>query len=156
MHYFITTILLFLVASASAMDRWPTTGSGGTAINVPQDTDRDGSYDYIFAGDYDGDGVLEMSDLQAAYNTLTDSGGRHLVVAAGSYSATLYPGNTLAMIEVDGDNNTKIECNAGAVLTTYNLSETDASISIFSVSSSSNFPFLAVSLMGEYQCLGAV
>lgn len=55
--------------------------------NLLQDRDGDSLPDYVSVGDWDGDGRLEMTDIQAAINALTDPGDKLVEIAPGSYRA---------------------------------------------------------------------
>jgi hypothetical protein len=71
------------------------TGTGGcstlSTLNVPIDRDGDGLPDSVRAGDFDGDGVLEIDDLQDAMDALTDPGPKRIDVVAGVFSASVNP-----------------------------------------------------------------
>jgi hypothetical protein len=55
--------------------------------NIPIDTDSDGQPDYVSVSDWDSDGILEMvDDIQAAIDSLTDTGNKFVVVEAGNYA----------------------------------------------------------------------
>lgn len=55
-------------------------GSSG-ATNELQDRDGDGAMDFVVIGDYDGDGLYEHEDIQAALDALTDPDGRVAIIA---------------------------------------------------------------------------
>ena len=54
--------------------------------NDPTDTDGNGHPDHVRVTDWDGDGFLEMSDVQAAVDALTDPGPKEVVIGAGEYA----------------------------------------------------------------------
>ncbi len=56
--------------------------AAGAERNVPEDRDGDGGLDYVLCGDFDGDGVHRPRDVQACNDALTDTGARHVEVAA--------------------------------------------------------------------------
>jgi hypothetical protein len=99
----IASLLLLLWAGA-----WIGLGSGGCstgpALNVATDRDGDGLPDTIRVGDFDGDGVLEMDDLQSAMDALTDPGPKQLDVVPGSFAPPAAPasrpGRTHALLEL--------------------------------------------------------
>jgi len=67
-------VLLCSLAQSSAAD------------NEPVDTDGNGDPDFVRVTDWNGNGVLEMSDVQAAVDALTDSGWKEVVVGPGEYA----------------------------------------------------------------------
>jgi len=68
--------LLLLVPLMAGGDVVYKRGPGtGLTPNIPTDTDGDGRPDYVIVGDYDGDGSLETSDIQAAHDAVTVSSG---------------------------------------------------------------------------------
>ncbi len=87
---------------------WLGLGGGGCnsplPANVLVDTDGDGLPDYVLAGDFDRDGVLEIDDLQDAMDALTDPGPKRLEVTAGSFAPPFAPalraGRTHALLEL--------------------------------------------------------
>jgi hypothetical protein len=95
---------------------WLGLGTGGCStvdpVNVATDRDGDGLPDWVHAGDFDRDGVLEMDDLQDAMDALTDPGPKRLVVQAGTFVAPSLPGarpgRTHALLELRSF--TTLEC----------------------------------------------
>src|SRR5688572_15883938 len=95
---------------------WLGLGTGGCntvdPVNAPEDRDGDGLPDWVRAGDFDRDGVLEMDDLQDAMDALTDPGPKRLVVQAGTFTAPAAPGSrpgrTHALLELRSF--TTVEC----------------------------------------------
>lgn len=87
---------------------WLGLGTGGCSttsmLNVPIDRDGDGRPDSVHVGDFDGDGALEMDDLQDAMDALTDPGPKRVDVAAGVFSApanpAARPGRVHALLEL--------------------------------------------------------
>jgi hypothetical protein len=87
---------------------WLGLGVGGcgtvSTLNVPIDRDGDGLPDSVRVGDFDGDGVFEMDDLQDAMDALTDPGPKRMDVAAGVFSApanpAARPGRVHALLEL--------------------------------------------------------
>ena len=73
-------------------------------VNVALDSDGDGLPDLVTVGDFDGDGVREMDDLQDAVDALTDLGPKVVNVLAGDYVAPAAPalraGRTHAILEL--------------------------------------------------------
>jgi hypothetical protein len=55
------------------------------AANTLLDQDGDGLPDFASVGDWDGDGVRELTDVQAAIDALTDPGLKTIQVEAGTY-----------------------------------------------------------------------
>jgi hypothetical protein len=96
---------------------WLGLGSGGCStmptLNVPIDRDGDGMPDHAQVGDFDGDGILEMNDLQDAMDALTDPGPKRIVVVPGVFAAppnpAARPGRTHALLELRSF--TTLECS---------------------------------------------
>jgi hypothetical protein len=100
---------------------WLGLGTGGCGpidpLNTPVDRDRDGLPDWIRVSDFDHDGVLEMNDLQAAMDVLTDPGPKWIQVEPGPYfypSPLAWPGRTHAILELRS--HTTLSCAGGVVL----------------------------------------
>jgi len=64
----------------------------GDEVNVPIDTDGDGHPDRARVGDWDGDGTLEMADIQQAIDALTDPGDKLVEILAGEFAPPPSPG----------------------------------------------------------------
>lgn len=97
---------------------WLGIGSGGcstpTPINALRDRDGDGLPDQVLVGDFDGDGVLEMNDIQAAIDALTDPGPKQIDVAPGVFaypSSVAWPGRSHAILELRS--HTTLHCDPG-------------------------------------------
>jgi len=72
------------------------------ASNTPIDTDGDGDPDFVSVLDWDNDGVLEMlDDIQAAIDSLTDSGHKIVMVEPGSYLPP--PPNSQNILQLPSD-----------------------------------------------------
>jgi len=84
--------------------------------NQPLDLDGDGAADSVCVSDFDGDGSLEMDDIQQAADTLLDSGLRTVHVLPGSYGPpavpATWPGRTHALVELTS--HTVLECSSVA------------------------------------------
>lgn len=105
--------------------------------NVALDTDGDGNPDTAYVSDWDGDGTLDMQDLDAVDAVLTDTGPKVIHVLAGTYA----PGtsaNTYGLWEITGASNLRIECAPGAVLTGPGIAAPDVSRAVLYIAGSSN------------------
>lgn len=91
----------------------------GPALNQILDDDGDGLPDRVRVSDFDGDGVLEMDDVQDAVESLTDPGPKRVDVWPGSYqppaSPASRPGRTHALVELPS--RTTLACPAGPAFT---------------------------------------
>jgi hypothetical protein len=89
--------------------------STGPPPNVPYDNDLDGLPDSVRVGDFDGDGLLEMDDLQDAMDALTDPGPKLLAVQSGVFAYPAVPasrpGRTHAILELHS--HTTLACASG-------------------------------------------
>jgi hypothetical protein len=83
------------------------------------DGDGDGLPDFVRVGDFDGDGVLEMDDVQDAVESLTDPGPKQVRVWPGSYlppaAPASRPGRSHALVELPS--RTTLSCPAGPAFT---------------------------------------
>jgi hypothetical protein len=160
MRALLAAVLLLVATPAAAT--WPDVfggaGAGVSAPNEPQDTDNDGSFDVIYCSDYDGDGTLDMQDVQACYDALTDVSGRYLGILTGTFA----PGtttNTNAYFEIVGDTNVRIECFPGAILTNHGIAAPDLNLSLIWIDDSTHVRIKGCELDGgvgaSYTSLGA-
>jgi hypothetical protein len=97
---------------------WLGLGTGGCSsppeINALRDRDGDGLPDQVLVGDFDGDGVLEMNDIQAAMDALSDPGPKRIDVAPGVFaypSTVAWPGRSHAILELRSY--TTLACSPG-------------------------------------------
>ena len=74
-----------------------------TLANVLLDQDGDGAPDYASVGDWDGDGLLELEDVQAAIDALTDSGPKSVWVEEGVFVPPAAPQRPHALVELPSD-----------------------------------------------------
>src|SRR5262245_40128233 len=92
------------------------TGSRGAVAPPPYvltDKDKDGLPDSAQVGDFDGDGVHRMDDIQDAMDALTDPGPKTILVEPGDYlgptQPQLRPGRSHAILELQS--NTTLVCS---------------------------------------------
>jgi hypothetical protein len=82
--------------------------------NALLDQDGDGLPDFASVGDWDGDGVLELTDIQAAVDALTDPGLKRISVEPGTFLPPLAPARPHGLVELPS--NSVLEC-AGTTAT---------------------------------------
>jgi len=88
--------------------------AGIAHANVLLDQDGDGAADFASVGDWDGDGLRELTDVQAAVDALTDPGPKWIFVEAGSYLPPAVPPRNHGLVELPS--NSHLEC-AGTTAT---------------------------------------
>jgi hypothetical protein len=71
--------------------------------NTLLDKDGDGLPDFASVGDWDGDGVREISDIQAAVDALTDPGPKQVDVQPGTFVPSLTPKGLRALLELPSE-----------------------------------------------------
>ena len=77
--------------------------TGGAHANSLQDQDGNGAPDFASVGDWDGDGIRELADVQAAVDALTDAGPKRVFVEAGTYLPSTNPSRPHAFVELPSD-----------------------------------------------------
>jgi hypothetical protein len=91
----------------------------GHALNELVDGDGDGLPDQVRVADFDGDGVLEMDDVQDAVESLSDPGPKRVEVWPGVYqppaAPASRPGRTHALVELPS--RTTLVCPGGPAFT---------------------------------------
>src|SRR4030095_1735186 len=98
---------------------------------------------------FNGVGGLTMQDVQGCYDALTDTNSRHLHLLPGTYLPGTVPGGNFGALTIDGDTGVKITCEPGAVMTTYNNSETDSDTSVIYVHNSTDVKIMGCELDGR-------
>jgi hypothetical protein len=88
--------------------------AGGVRAGQLLDRDGDGAPDFASVGDWDGDGLLELTDVQAAVDALTDPDLKHVLVEPGVYEPPQSPARPRGLVELPS--NIVFRC-AGASLT---------------------------------------
>ena len=81
-------LALLLLALSLGTTTAPPAARAGPVL---ADRDGNGLPDYARVGDWDDDGTLELADVQAAIDALTDPGAKHVYVTPGVYVAPLSP-----------------------------------------------------------------
>jgi hypothetical protein len=71
--------------------------------NALLDQDGDGLPDFASVGDWDGDAALELTDIQAAIDALTDPGPKWVSVEAGTFLPPAAPTGLHGLIELPSD-----------------------------------------------------
>jgi hypothetical protein len=67
------------------------------------DQDGDGLLDFASVGDWDGDGALELTDVQAAIDALTDPGPKWVSIETGVFLPPAAPTGLHALVELPSD-----------------------------------------------------
>jgi len=116
---------LLLIATAPGCSGGGSGSGGGNAApacaadaNVAWDSNGDGDADSICVSDFDGDGILELDDLQDAIDSLAGAAPRTVTVLPGDYGPppdpTTRPGRGRGLVEIGDD--TTLRCEPGAIL----------------------------------------
>jgi hypothetical protein len=87
---------------------WLLLVAGGAHANALLDLDGDGLPDFASVGDWDGDGVRELTDIQAAVDALTDPGLKRISVEAGTFIPPAAPARPHGLVELPS--NSVLEC----------------------------------------------
>lgn len=91
---------------------WDQVSGGSEGYNQTSDRDGDGNVDYVLVrGDYNGDGVTDLEDIDAAVEALTDTGPK-VVEVVGVFDSSWMT----ASAELDWDASTFIELGANTTL----------------------------------------
>jgi hypothetical protein len=110
---------------------------GAAQVNQLLDQDGDGLPDYASVADWDGDGVREMNDIQAAIDALTDPGPKHIFVQPGIYVPSSAPPKEHGLVELPS--NSELECAGTETTVLLGLNATVRHVNRSVISNSDHF-----------------
>lgn len=118
--------------AAGAALVWALLAPGAASGQVLADRDGNGFPDFAEVGDWNGNGVLEMADLQAAMDSLTDPGWKELYVRPGRYLPSAASPNSHALLELPSLTFLRCADPETTILTGLDASVTDVNLKVVS------------------------